>query len=264
VAGRPGELRVALTLPAGFRGTLRSPAGRAAAGHRGGPPGGRWRRSGAGPRPRANASLASRRRAAPASPPTESAQRRFAELALPRRRAEALLRPRPAPAQLPARRTERPSRRSPRLSPCSLATPPSSWTGSDCTSESCAMPSATSTVPIAYDRRALGAEPADWRSRRRGPGRRQPGPSRSTCADATTRRRCTFDQALALWQPGDDPVKWASTLLNRGHLHRDLGESDQARRAVQRGARALPPGEGTAANEAGRPFTLWGLPRPGT
>jgi CHAT domain-containing protein/tetratricopeptide (TPR) repeat protein len=38
-----------------------------------------------------------------------------------------------------------------------------------------------------------------------------------------------FDRALARWQPGDDPGKRAGTLLNRGHLHLDLGESDQAR-----------------------------------
>jgi CHAT domain-containing protein/Flp pilus assembly protein TadD len=38
-----------------------------------------------------------------------------------------------------------------------------------------------------------------------------------------------FDRALALWQPGDDPGKRANTLLNRGHLHLALGESDQAR-----------------------------------
>jgi CHAT domain-containing protein/tetratricopeptide (TPR) repeat protein len=38
-----------------------------------------------------------------------------------------------------------------------------------------------------------------------------------------------FDRALALWKPGDDLDKWTSTLLNRGHLHRSLGEADQAR-----------------------------------
>lgn len=38
-----------------------------------------------------------------------------------------------------------------------------------------------------------------------------------------------FDQALALWRPGDDPGKRGRTLLNRGHLDRDLGEPDQAR-----------------------------------
>jgi CHAT domain-containing protein/Flp pilus assembly protein TadD len=38
-----------------------------------------------------------------------------------------------------------------------------------------------------------------------------------------------FDRALALWQPQDDPRERATTLLNRGHLHRELGEVDQAR-----------------------------------
>ncbi len=38
-----------------------------------------------------------------------------------------------------------------------------------------------------------------------------------------------LDRALALWKPGDDPASWATTLLNRGQLHRQLGEADQAR-----------------------------------
>lgn len=37
-----------------------------------------------------------------------------------------------------------------------------------------------------------------------------------------------FDRAIALWREGDDPGKRARLLLNRGHLHRDLGEADQA------------------------------------
>jgi CHAT domain-containing protein/Tfp pilus assembly protein PilF len=39
-----------------------------------------------------------------------------------------------------------------------------------------------------------------------------------------------FDRSLALWRPGDDRRQWANTLLNRGHLHLDLGELDQARK----------------------------------
>lgn len=39
----------------------------------------------------------------------------------------------------------------------------------------------------------------------------------------------SFDRAIALWQEGDDPGERAKTLLNRGHLHRDLEEADQAR-----------------------------------
>ena len=38
-----------------------------------------------------------------------------------------------------------------------------------------------------------------------------------------------LDRALALRKPGEDPVKQAQTLINRGQLHRDLGETDQAR-----------------------------------
>src|SRR5436305_68976 len=42
-----------------------------------------------------------------------------------------------------------------------------------------------------------------------------------------------FARALALWKPGDDPGKRANTLLNWGHLHRQLGEWDQAREQFQ-------------------------------
>ena len=38
-----------------------------------------------------------------------------------------------------------------------------------------------------------------------------------------------FDRSLSLWRPGDDRLQWANTLLNRGHLHLDLGELDRAR-----------------------------------
>lgn len=37
-----------------------------------------------------------------------------------------------------------------------------------------------------------------------------------------------FDRALALWRPEDGSVKQARTLLNRGQLHRELGEMDRA------------------------------------
>jgi CHAT domain-containing protein/tetratricopeptide (TPR) repeat protein len=39
----------------------------------------------------------------------------------------------------------------------------------------------------------------------------------------------SFDSALALWKPGDDPGKRAQTLLNQGQLFRNLGKPDQAR-----------------------------------
>ncbi len=38
-----------------------------------------------------------------------------------------------------------------------------------------------------------------------------------------------FDRALALWQEGDPPIFRAETLLNRGRLHLDLGETERAR-----------------------------------
>lgn len=58
-----------------------------------------------------------------------------------------------------------------------------------------------------------------------------------------------LDRALALWRQGDDPDKRAGTLLNRGHLHRDLGESDLARERFN-GALALFRQAKDRANEA--------------
>lgn len=46
-----------------------------------------------------------------------------------------------------------------------------------------------------------------------------------------------FDRALALWRPEDDPGRKALTLLNRGLLHQSLGEAD---RAGERFQEALP------------------------
>lgn len=37
-----------------------------------------------------------------------------------------------------------------------------------------------------------------------------------------------FDRSLALWRPEDGPRRKALTLLNQGYLHRDLGEADTA------------------------------------
>lgn len=38
-----------------------------------------------------------------------------------------------------------------------------------------------------------------------------------------------LDRSLALWRPGDDRGERANALVNRGHLHRELGELDAAR-----------------------------------
>ncbi|HEY7213978.1 MAG TPA: tetratricopeptide repeat protein, partial [Thermoanaerobaculia bacterium] len=38
-----------------------------------------------------------------------------------------------------------------------------------------------------------------------------------------------LDRALALWKPGEDSTQQAQTLINRGYLHLDLGETDRAR-----------------------------------
>jgi CHAT domain-containing protein/tetratricopeptide (TPR) repeat protein len=74
-----------------------------------------------------------------------------------------------------------------------------------------------------------------------------------------------LDRSLALWKPEDGPEQRAQTLLTRGHLHRDLGETDRARKRFQE---ALPlfrqAGDrdheaaawnalGMLANDAGRP-----------
>ena len=80
--GAPDRADASQRLP----GALRPAAGGATAGHRGGPPAGAGG-GGAGPRPR----FAPDRRSEGAGvAPYESAQRRFADLGLPRRRAEAL------------------------------------------------------------------------------------------------------------------------------------------------------------------------------
>jgi CHAT domain-containing protein/tetratricopeptide (TPR) repeat protein len=39
----------------------------------------------------------------------------------------------------------------------------------------------------------------------------------------------TFERALELWQEGDSPIERAKTFLNRGRLHLDLGETKRAR-----------------------------------
>jgi CHAT domain-containing protein/tetratricopeptide (TPR) repeat protein len=58
-----------------------------------------------------------------------------------------------------------------------------------------------------------------------------------------------LDRALALWQPGDGPGNRARTLLNRGHLYRDLGETGLARERFS-GALALFRQEKDPTNEA--------------
>jgi tetratricopeptide (TPR) repeat protein len=42
-----------------------------------------------------------------------------------------------------------------------------------------------------------------------------------------------FDRALGLWRQGDPPNERSKRLINRGQLHRQLGETDQARERFQ-------------------------------
>ena len=55
-----------------------------------------------------------------------------------------------------------------------------------------------------------------------------------------------FDRALALGREGDDPRERGNALLNRGHLHRELGESGARPRAVSESARRCSARPGTA------------------
>lgn len=59
----------------------------------------------------------------------------------------------------------------------------------------------------------------------------------------------SFERALALWQPEDDPRDKTQALLNRGQLHRDLGEAGRARERFQ-AALELSRRQGDRGNEA--------------
>jgi len=224
VADAPGELRIELTLPAGFRG----PCGLRLAEHR---------RATAADRRRAAAEAelarghALRRTKKPevcrgGIAPYESAQRGFADLGLPRRQAEALL-----GLGLLQR---------------------------DCLHEAeAALRTLTQADPlfsgdpafeafVRYHRGKIGDALGDLEgaigeyrkalalSRRLGNRAVESVTSNDLGLALQLRGRydeaaALFDRALALWQLGDDPGKRTNILLNRGHLHRELGESNQAR-----------------------------------
>lgn len=224
VADAPGELRIELTLSFGLRG----PCGLRLA---------ERRRATAADRGRAlaEAELAHahelRRTHKPETcragiPFYENAEHRFAELGLPRRRAEALL----GLGQLQQedlRDNAAALRTFTRLEPLAAADP---------TLEAMVrlhlggLRGALGDLDgaIAEDRRALALYQRlgdrineAWISSNLGSALHQRGRYDEAAA--------LFDHALALWKPGDDPVRRGKTLLNRGHLDRDLGELDQAR-----------------------------------
>jgi CHAT domain-containing protein/Flp pilus assembly protein TadD len=224
VADAPGELRIELTLPAGFHG----PCGLRLAEHR---------RATAADRKRTLAEVelarahALRRTHEPKAcragiAPYESAQRRFADLGLPRRRAEALL---------------------------GLGL----LLHKDLHDEKAALQTFTLAEPLfasdpafeALVRRHLGKIRNDSgdlagaiHEYQRALELSQQLGDRGGEALASNalgfalqlrghydEAAMLFDQALALWQENDDPRERGKTLVNRGELYRQLGETDQAR-----------------------------------
>jgi CHAT domain-containing protein/tetratricopeptide (TPR) repeat protein len=224
VADAPGELRIELTLPAGFRG----PCGLRLAARRQATAADRRRALAEADLARAH-ELRRTRKPEPCRAgiaPYESAERRFADLGLPRRRAEALL----GLGQLQH----------------------------ECLQENdAALQTFTRTEPLFADdpafestvrqhlgelRYALGdLDGAIGEYRRALELRRQLGERAREALTSNSlgfalylrgrydEAAASFDRAIALWQDSDDPGERAKTLLNRGHLHLDLGEADQAR-----------------------------------
>ncbi|HVR95504.1 MAG TPA: CHAT domain-containing protein [Thermoanaerobaculia bacterium] len=222
VADAPGELRVELTLPAGYRG----PCGLRLAARR---------RATAADRRRAlaEAELARGHRLRRTHEPEqcragiplyESAERRFAELGLPRRQAEALL----ALGLLHKdclKKSEAALQVFTRAEPLFAGAPAFEALVRLHRGE---LRLAVSDLDgaIADNRRALALY--------RGDRAREAQVSNNLGHAFHLRGRYDeaatyFDQALSLWKPDDAPGTQARVLLNRGQLHRDLGEADQAR-----------------------------------
>jgi CHAT domain-containing protein/tetratricopeptide (TPR) repeat protein len=228
VAGAPGELRIALTLPSDFQGAcdLRLVERRRATdtdrrralaeaelarGHA-------LRRTKEPERCRAGVAF------------YESAQRRFAELGLPRRRGEALyglgllqrfcLEENDAALQTFTR-----------AEPLFAGEPASEATMRQFAGE------------MRFARGDLDGAIGDFRRaldlRRQIGNRRGQALTLRTLGDALHLRgrydeaAAAYDQALALWQAGDDAGARADLLLKLGHLDRDLGETDRARERFQ-------------------------------
>ena len=224
VAEAPGELRIELTLPDGFHG----PCGLVLA---------ERRRATAADRERvlAEAELARghtlRRTGKPEAcragiAPYENAERRFAELGLPQRRAEAFL----GLGQL-----QRYCLQDDKAALRTFLRGEPLFTG-DPAFESKAR---QHLGELRYALGDLDGAIGDYRRalelrHRLGDRAREAVTANSLGLALHMRGRydeaaALFDGALALQQNGGDLDEWARTLLNRGHLHRDLGEADPAR-----------------------------------
>jgi CHAT domain-containing protein/Tfp pilus assembly protein PilF len=231
VTDAPGEIRIALT-PTGFRG----PCGLRLA---------ERRRATAKDRRRAlaEAELARGQALSWTGQPApcragvalfESAQRRFAELSLPRRRAQALLRL--GGLQLSCLHDDAAALQAfTRAEPLVAADPPFDSIVRQHLGELRDRLHDLDGAIREY-RRAL-------KLRRRLGDRKGEALTSSTLGLALHLRgrydeaAALFDRALALRKPGEDPGKQAQTLLNRGQLHRDLGEMDQARKRFEEALR---------------------------
>ena len=230
MADAPGEIRIELTPPPGFKG----PCGLRLAEHRRATPADRQRALAEAELARGHALRQTKEPKACRAgiAPYESADRRFADLGLPRRRAEALL-------GLGVLQHE-----------CLHDYPAAVRTFTRAEPLFPGDPAFETAVrlhlgelryflgdldgAIAEDRRALAL------SRQLGDRVEEAQAASNLGLPLHLRGRYDeaatyFDRALALGQP--DPDKRALTLLNRGHLHRNLGEMDQAR---ERFSEALP------------------------
>lgn len=224
VADAPGELRIEQTLPAGSRG----PCDLRLAEQRRATAADRERASAEAELARGHAQRRTRKAEScrEGIAPYESAERRFAELGLPRRRAEALL---------GLGLLQRKCLRDPEAALAAFSRADPLFAGA---------PAFEALVrqhrgelryslgdldgAIAEDRRAVEL------SRRVGDRAGEALTSSNLGHALHLRGRydeaaAHFDRAIGLRTPGDDPGKRARLLLNRGHLHRDLGETDRAR-----------------------------------
>jgi CHAT domain-containing protein/tetratricopeptide (TPR) repeat protein len=260
VVDAPGELRVELTLLAGVRGSCTP---RLAEHRRATSADRRWAQAEA-ELARAHALRRTRKpdRCRAGIAPYESAQRRFADLGLPRRRAEALL----GLGQLQWQCLQEKAaalQAFTRAAPLSAGDPAFEAFVRQHTGElRCDLGDLDGA--IADDRRALALS-HDLGDRA--------GEALSAndlgfalyLRGSYDEAAASFDRSLALWKPGDDPAKRSLALRNRGLLHRQLGEADQARerfgeaialshQAKDRGGEAAALNAlGLLAQDAGRP-----------
>ena len=222
VADAPRELRIELT-PSGFRGSC----GLRLAEHRRATAADRQRALGEAELARAHALRQTRKpepcRAGISS--YESAQRRFAALGLPRRRAEALLGL--GMLQRNCLRDEAAA-----LQTFTRAKP--LFAGNPAFEAKVRLP----LGELYYARGDLDGAISEYRRALNLYHRLGDRASEAQTADDLgvalhVRGRydeaaALLDRALDLWRPEDDPGRKALTLLNRGSLHRDLGEADPA------------------------------------